>query len=419
MEKKLLFITTRLFWPTDSGKKNCLYHYCRGLHERYGYEIYLYSFLEDGQTEALAAQKPDFIHTVRIAKRITAANKLAQLLGHSVLCGKSFQSALFYTGKNKRAIKKFAKEVQPDVVFVDMVRLARYRKAVKRLPAKKILAMDELLSMRYRRQLLCETGGANVMGKFAQTVPGVFGKLMHSAAVKKYVLRHESKKIAKEEIAFAKRFDAVTFVSEKETEEMNKRLPAAKAKTVRLGVDFQKLSTASAEEKLPRSLGFLGNMNYAPNADTVRYIISEILPRLKQDYVFYVIGPYPEGFSELCNASENVKFLGRVEDIPQTLGRCRILLAPIVYGSGIKTKVLESMAMGLPVVTNSVGAEGIDGRDGVHFLCSDDAETIAQNADKLLADPALCEEIGKNAQHLIAEQYTWDKIFASFGEMGL
>ena len=80
MPKKLLFITTRLFWPTDSGRKVSLYYYCKGLHDKYGYDIYVYSFLEHGQSEILLKDKPDFIKDVRIAASVDKASKLKNLL---------------------------------------------------------------------------------------------------------------------------------------------------------------------------------------------------------------------------------------------------------------------------------------------------------------------------------------------------
>ena len=138
MGKKLLFITTRLFWPTDSGKKVALYYYCQGLKEVYDFEIYIYSFLEAGQTLRMLKDKPYFIKDVRIAKKVNLINQFKNIV-YKTFLNHDFpiQCSLFYNKQNLNEIKTLCNEIQPDVIIVDMVRLAPYYLAFQKLNVKK------------------------------------------------------------------------------------------------------------------------------------------------------------------------------------------------------------------------------------------------------------------------------------------
>lgn len=96
--KKLIFITSRLLWPIDSGRKMSLNYYCKGLHEKFGYDIYLYSFLESGQV--FNGVLPNYIKEIRIAKNITLLEKIKNIIFYTF--GKKkwpFQCSLFYSKK--------------------------------------------------------------------------------------------------------------------------------------------------------------------------------------------------------------------------------------------------------------------------------------------------------------------------------
>lgn len=416
--KKLLLIATRLFWPTDSGRKVSLYHYCRGLYERYGYEIYVYSFLESGQTEKLAEQKPPFIKEVKIAHKMGTVGKLWNLFVKSMVGGWPFQNAVFYSGKNARSIREYAREIQPDVVMVDMIRLAPYYSSIKDLPSKKILDMDDLLSKRYERQSKNTTGNAQVLGTYEGQALGTGKRILKSNFVKNFVLKSESKRVARAEKRYGKMYDGVIFVSEHETKELNRVLGEEKAITVRLGVDYDYYAQGDTVEKESCALGFLGNLRFAPNVDSLHFIEREILPKLSFEGTVYVIGVCPDEVKAQFT-NEKIKFLGRVEDVRPVLKKCEIFLSPIAYGSGVKTKILEAMAMGLPVVTNPLGVEGIDGEAGKHFIVEQDAKDLAAAVDSLHTDSARLEELSKNAQALVREKYRWEDIFDSFGGLGL
>ena len=110
---------------------------------------------------------------------------------------------------------------------------------------------------------------------------------------------------------------------------------------------------------------------------------------------------------------------GEVPTLPPVMGRWQLFLSPIAFGSGIKTKILEAMAAGLPVLTNAVGAEGIAAEVGKDFLVLEDASDLAAAADRLLGDPATAIEIGENAAAFVKNHFDWDAVFAKFAKLEL
>lgn len=406
--KKLLFITTRLFWPTDSGRKVSLFHYCKGLHEKFGYEIYLYSFLEPGQNQETADSKPDFIKDIRLAKPLGKIEKLNSLFLRSVFCGWPFQNSIYYSSKNKKAIKAFCEEIHPDVVFVDMIRLAPYYSAFKELRCQKILDLDDLLSKRYERQVLNKNDKGSLFGAFSSE-----NGTVRNDRLKRLVLKAEAKRVKRAEIKYAKLFDKVIFVSDADTKYFDSILPN-KAKTVRLGVDFQYLSDIGNEKYEKNVISFLGNLKYAPNVASLDVIVNEILPKLDFDYTLKVIGSCPEELKKKYQ-NDKVVFLGRVEDQRPIIKNSLCFAGYIAYGSGVKTKILESLAIGGVVVTNSPGIEGIDFKDASDYcFISDDCARYADIINRIHKDNSEALIKTKAAQRFIKEKYDWETIYESF-----
>ena len=165
--KKLLFVTTRLFWPTDEGHKVLLYNYCKGLYEHYNYDIYLYSFLEEGQ-DPNDGTKPDFIKKIYTARQPNIGRKVGNVLHYSLLSQErwSFQSSMFYSKFNIRMIQKLIEKIKPDSIIVDMIRLSPYYTAIKTFEGPKILFMEDALSKRYIRQIKAASTESGIAGRF-------------------------------------------------------------------------------------------------------------------------------------------------------------------------------------------------------------------------------------------------------------
>ena len=413
--KKLLFVTTRLFWPTDSGRKLSLYYYCKGIHEKYNCDIYIYSFLESGQTEKDIEKKPEFIKDVRLAKPIGKIDKIQNLATKTLVTRKwPIQCSLYYSRQNSEQIKKYCDEIQPDYIFTDMIRTSMYYDAFRHSRALKVLDMDDLLSARYERQLHAMYK-SNISGQYSGRLPGIINKLIGNQMVRNAVLTMERDLTAKAEIHYSKLYDKVIFVSAVETAYLNKKLPG-KAITIPVGINaVPERELAITPEKY--LLSYVGNLKVAANVDTLHWIISDILPKIHHNVKFMVIGKCPDDIKEKYKGNNHVIFTGRVDNLVEYIRKSQIFLSPILYGTGIKTKILEAMSMGVPVVTNDVGAEGIAADDGKEFWVRNDSIVIAERVDYLLEHYDVALRVAEAGKKLVEDKYEWNRIWEGFQEV--
>lgn len=411
MSKKLVFITTRLFWPADSGRKVSLYHYCKGLHEQLGYDVYLYSFLEGDQRVEDASSHPGFIAGTRVAKPIAKGTKLKNLVLAFPKPDAPFQCALYWSKGNRDAIREFCEEIAPDVVVIDMVRLAPYMDVLDGLNLPVVLDYDDLLSKRYERQM--GGSGGNIFGKYGTQMPGLMRTITSNRHLKNFVLRLESKRVKRAEDEYARRADAVLFVSPIETVELNERLNTNKCFNATLGVEVNVVKGSLPDTAF--DFGFVGNMHTAANQASLDYICEEVLPLLP-DTTLRVIGVCPEDIARRYSSFPRVRFSGRVESIADELLKCRVMLAPFAYGTGIKTKVLEAMGIGVPVVTNSIGIEGMTCKPGVEVEVGETAQEIASACKALLIDSEKRRAVGLAGREYVRRCHDWRTSIEGLGK---
>jgi len=163
-----------------------------------------------------------------------------------------------------------------------------------------------------------------------------------------------------------------------------------------------------------KNLLFVGHYAHNPNEDAVSYFVKEIFPLIRQELpgvVFYMVGSHmTEAVQAL--ASQDVVAVGYVPDLTPYFEGCRVFVAPLRFGAGVKGKIAQSMGLGLPVVTTSIGAEGMGLIDGKHVLIADSAAAFAKAVVRLYRDDPLWEEMSRNALLHIQSNFSKDVIQA-------
>ena len=419
MRKRLLAVLSRYLWPIDSGRKESLTHYFKELYDNYNYEIKLLCFLEPGQ-EVKQEDKPYYIAEIIKLQEASSCRKILNIFTHSVFSPKwPFQCSLYYCKKNFKIIRTCVQEYEPDVIFTEMIRTCMYYKAFEGSNARMIANLDDLLSVRYLRQLGYKQSKAGLAGNYEKKLSGGVSKAVNSGFLKKQILKMESRRCAIWEKRFYKIYDDILMTADKERDALNKMMQGDKAKTLTVGIDYDYFSQDLHVQKDPVGLSFVGNFNVAANVDSLEIIINDILPEIKHDYCLYVIGPCPQELQDKYSVNDKVVFCGRVDDLRPYVKRTEVFLSPIAYGTGIKTKIVEAMAMGVPVLTNSVGIEGILAESGKEIVVSDDMKVLASWVDSLLSDPELAARIGNAGQQFSYNYFRWEKVFEVYREMGL
>ena len=352
---------------------------------------------------------------IRLAKPIGKIDKIQNLATKTLVTRKwPIQCSLYYSRQNSEQIKKYCDEIQPDYIFTDMIRTSMYYDAFRHSRALKVLDMDDLLSARYERQLHAMYK-SNISGQYSGRLPGIINKLIGNQMVRNAVLTMERDLTAKAEIHYSKLYDKVIFVSAVETAYLNKKLPG-KAITIPVGINaVPERELAITPEKY--LLSYVGNLKVAANVDTLHWIISDILPKIHHNVKFMVIGKCPDDIKEKYKGNNHVIFTGRVDNLVEYIRKSQIFLSPILYGTGIKTKILEAMSMGVPVVTNDVGAEGIAADDGKEFWVRNDSIAIAEQVDYLLEHYDVALRVAEAGKKLVEDKYEWNRIWEGFQEV--
>ncbi|MBN1006362.1 glycosyltransferase [Amphritea sp. ZJ14W] len=172
-------------------------------------------------------------------------------------------------------------------------------------------------------------------------------------------------------------------------------------------------------------IAFLGGFNHTPNGEAVEYLVNDIMPLLakqRPDITLYVYGSnMPEAYKEM--ETDNVRMVGFAESLDGVYHDHRVFIAPLLSGAGIKGKVLESMAYGLPTVLTEVAAEGTGLTHGISTLIAQEPQEWVDAIIRLYDDQLLWNKFAENSHTLVAEKYSFEhgkKVFKDiFSSVGI
>lgn len=162
----------------------------------------------------------------------------------------------------------------------------------------------------------------------------------------------------------------------------------------------------------PPRLLLAGNFLYPPNADAARFLVMDILPRLKQsrpDVTVRLVGEPNDAVARL-DAAPDVSVAGRVDAMEPELARADLVVVPVRYGSGTRVKIIEAAANRIPVVSTALGAEGLGFEDGRELIVADGAQDFAAACVRLLAEPELRRRLADQAQTAFLARFQWSSV---------
>ncbi len=155
---------------------------------------------------------------------------------------------------------------------------------------------------------------------------------------------------------------------------------------------------------------FSGNLAYRPNTEAVRYFAGKIWPTLRQRWPglqWRIVGRNPEAIKRFVDPKDYIQCVGPVEDAVLELSHAKAVVVPVLAGSGTRVKILEAWAAGAPVVSTTLGAEGLPVAPGEHLLIADDPLEFAETVSQLLASKPLRRRIGAAGRLLYEQNFTW------------
>jgi glycosyltransferase involved in cell wall biosynthesis len=185
------------------------------------------------------------------------------------------------------------------------------------------------------------------------------------------------------------------------------------------GVDCNYFQAREAPPAKP-VLAFLGAMDWDANLDAARWFATEILPKIRQSVPaaeFLVIGRNPPAqLRDLAASDPRIQITGTVPDVRPVMREAAAMVLPLRIGGGTRIKVYEAMAMGVPVISTRIGAEGLDVTHGENILLADTAGEFAQQAAGLVSDAAKAQRIAAAARARVAGKYSWSRVAEQFSD---
>lgn len=220
---------------------------------------------------------------------------------------------------------------------------------------------------------------------------------------------------------FCNRFDHVIAVSENDRDEFVERYGVTRCTAIPTGVDTDYYAPRALDEAATRDLVFCGSMDWLPNEDAVLWLVRDILPAVQRRIPtarLTVVGRKPTPtILAATQGRDDVTLTGWVEDTRPYLARGAVFVVPIRIGGGTRMKIFEAMAMGRPVVSTQIGAEGLPVTSGANCFIEDDPEAFAERTASLLADAPLRARLGQAAHRFVAERFSWQSVGVEFADI--
>ena len=207
--------------------------------------------------------------------------------------------------------------------------------------------------------------------------------------------------------------DQVWTLSEQDRFTLQAHSRDLRVSVVPAGVDSDYFRPDTEPPAADERLLFTGQFHDDQNQDAFRWFVTHTWPLVRArrpQATFRVVGPgMNESMHLLAARYPGVELVGEMQDIRPELQRARIFVSPLRIGSGLRIKILEAMAAGVPVVMTSNAAEGIPAQAGVNAMLADDPRKQAEAIDFLLGDPVFCRQIASRARAMVLERFNWDR----------
>jgi glycosyltransferase involved in cell wall biosynthesis len=389
---RILYLLTRSPFGRSSGRKS-VFRTVLGSLEALGHEVELAVFDSPGQA-------PEGLRCHWLGRPGPLAAGWRALWA-ATSGRESLNEALYRCPRRRERVRALVREGGFELVLADMIRTAPYAAATG-LPW--ILDLDDLLSERYRAYADDPGRREALLGYYGRSLPGPLRGVAQAMAG--LALKRETTLVERREREWARRADAVTLVSAVEARRLAERAGRPVA-AMPMAVAVPVPCLGGGHTPAGRAV-FVGGLGYQPNLDAIRHYVRDVRPALERigtDVVLDVIGDADPALRQEL-AGPGINFLGYVDDVMETLAHYRVFVAPLVSGTGIKTKVLEAMAAGLAVVTTPAGIIGLDVRHGEHCLLARNAHEMATHLRDAFERPGEMEEIGQRGHDYVAANFS-------------
>jgi sugar transferase (PEP-CTERM/EpsH1 system associated) len=393
---KILWLKTELLHPVDKGGKIRTYQMLKQL-KRDHFITYLTLCDPDDPPQAFE-QATEYCHRLTpLAHR--ASQKFSP--GFYYELGLNLGSPLPYAIQRYRsaamqqAIEKELRQFNYDVVVCDFL--------TPSVNLPQALSAPAVLFQHNVEAIIWERHYQNEMNK-----------------LKKAYFFNQWRKMHNYERKACQRFDSVVAVSDVDRDRMRNEFAVERVYDIPTGVDTAYFTPAQSAPN-PYELVFTGSMDWLPNEDAIVYFSEEILPLIAAeipDISLTVVGRNPtDRLLALADANPRINITGRVDDVRPYIDSAAAYVVPLRIGGGTRLKIYEAMAMAKPVVSTTVGAEGLAVRNGQDLLLADAPLAFAQAVVAVLQEKDFAQRLGQAAREVVCEQFGWQRTASAFAQI--
>ena len=379
---KILMLTPYLPYPLMSGGQTRSFNLIKNLSKKH--EITLFSLIKDEK------EKENISELLKYCKKVSVFNRSRSpwTIRNLLLTGFGWYPFLVIrnlSSEEKEAIKKELSEEKYDLIHAETFYVMPH------IPRTSVPVL-----------LVEQTIEYLVYNHFVEK---------QAPKILRPILRLDVLKLKYWETHFWKQAKKVVAMSGSDREEMRKLSPGLSIDIVPNGIDINYFSKKERKEEPIKRVLYVGNFTWLQNTEAVRILVNSVWPKIKKsvpDVKLWIVGTHMN--SEIKDLSSvDIEVTEGLEDIRDAYKNASVLVAPIKGPGGTRLKILEAMASALPVVTTSVGAEGLGVRDNNEALIRDSLDSLADAAIRVLRDISLANRLGKSGRDFVEENYTWDK----------
>jgi glycosyltransferase involved in cell wall biosynthesis len=382
----ILMLSSWFPYPPDNGSRIRVFNLLKYLSQKHSVD--LLTFAQDKVEESQIKKLYEYCRTVEaVPERKYKPYNIWSILGFFSSMPRYLYST--YNKKMQRFVDNFLANKEYDIVIASELRAILY-----------------ILSNK-----------VNIPRVFEDCEITVFKESLHYVnrikKIKNFLMYIKLKKFLNR---IEKYFDYVTVVSVKEKENISSVIPANKIEIIENGVDcieFPYKKMEATENKII----FTGPLFYFANYDAISYLIKDVYPLIQtkvRDVKLEVIGDKRNVDLKELEVDSSISFQGKVEDIKPYFYKSKVCIVPLRIGGGTRFKILTAMALGVPVISTSKGAEGLEVTSGENMLIADNPKDFADAVIRLLQDNELARKLAANARKLIEDKYDWNKIFQKY-----
>lgn len=380
---KILMITPYLPYPPSSGGQVRSYNLIKQLYKKH--DIILFCYIRADREKKFIPELEKYCKKVKVFKRREAWSLL-----NVVLAGFSpypFLVGIYLSGKFRDSVKQELEKTQYDLIHCETFYVMTN---IPRTSLPTILVDQTIEYLVYQH--------------FVKSKPSLVRLLLNVDVAKlKFWERHFWRKASK-----------VVAVSEGDREEMLRLDPDLRADLVPNGVDLDFFIPKKNWDTKEKRMLFVGNFKWLQNVEAAEILVNEIFPKVKSKFAnvkLWIVGQHaPERVLALKGKDIIIDNLEEsdVEGIRNAYNKASVFVAPVKGPGGTRLKNLAAMASKLPIVTTSIGSEGIGIREGIEALIRDGADDISDAIVEILRNPKEAKTLAENARKLAEKEYSWE-----------